>query len=492
MCTSELKRTGLLNFFEIKRPAKLSLKNSCSVNHLDEIINEDEIKPKERLFISHSSTLPKTTRYKKNISSNSSDKMNNVVVNEGMDTNSNGSVKLLAKKFENIIETQHVHRDYRRSQSFTETSQFMNRQGGSNTPKTKTNSEKDCEKSTDEGTLMKEVIEKSRTQSEIRYYSNNTFTNRKVQRENVRSFGEAETEEEKELYRKKLLDEMDLHFEKMKMDGFFDDTENTSNNVDENEMSQDESSFTFSGNTSKGTEQNKITVKQRHEKQSYYASNEFYGMPTEDFSESLGDDLENGSFVVETYNDDGRELIIVQLSIAKKVINLNSHQRIKEILEESEMVFLESENHTLSIVSDPEEIILKSTCSVSEEPIYEEVPMYISDSTSKRFSAPPYVHNEESEYSEGFYDEPPVQTRSNTGSAISSQSSRIEEDEGISTSYENVYGSVRRETFCDNQGNIRIERIGYPEKNDESSDEAAYSPVSRNNSLNSTKRFVIL
>lgn len=475
-----MKRSGVLDFFEIKRPAKSSLKNSCSVSHLDKIINEDEIKPKERLFIKHSSTLPKTTRYKKRISSNNA-KMNNEADEEKI--NSNTSVRSLTKKFENIIETQQVHREYRRSQSFIQTSQFMNRQGETDSTETKPNIEQDHQ-STNKDNIKNEIIEKSRSQIETRYYS----TNKKEQRKNIRSFGEAETEEEKELYRKKLLEEMDEQFAKMRMDGFL----NYTITEHENHIFHEESTFKFSENTSVCSEENEVTLKKHKEEHSYYASNESYGMFTEDFSESLGDDLENGSFVVEAYNDDGRELIIVQLSIEKKVVNLNSLQSIKEVMEESDMVFFEGENHTLSTVSDPEEIIIKSSSSVPEEPIYEEVPIYISSSTSKRYSAPPYVRNEESEYSEVFYDQPPVQSRSNICSVISSQSSRNEEDEGISTSYENVYGSVRRETFCDNQGNIRIERIGYPEKSDESSDEAASSPVSRNNSINSTKRLVIL
>lgn len=470
-----MNKSSFLDFFEIKRPVKSSLKNSCSASNIDSIADEDEIRTKERLFVRNAGTIPKSRsskRYRKKTSStrNEDNREMSDEIYEAVP-----SVKSLTKKFESIIETQQVRNEFRRSQSFIATSEFMS--------DTKSNMETTNQETITESHDQEASFQKPRTQSETVFNE----IDKKERRKNIRSFAETETEEEKETYRQQLLEQMDEKFEKMKMDGFVDDYGLiVSEEYDDVEIEQEVTEILDPNALPAQEGENHVY----HEDSTNEVTNYSYGMFTnEEVYESLGDDLEHGSFVVEAYNDDGRELIIVQISIDRKAVNLNSLQSIKEVMEESDIVFYENENRTLSTVSDPEDLIMKNGNSMSEEPVYEEISVYESKKL-KRFSAPlPNGHNEDTEYCEVFYDQNSVQTRSKSYSAVSNQSSPCEEDEGIGNSYDNVYGSVRRETFCDNQGNIRIERIGYPEKNGESGDEAATS-LSRNNSITPSKRSV--
>lgn len=475
-----MKKFSVLDLFEMRRPVKTSIKNASSITQIDKT-DEEEIKTKERLFIRNSGTFPKarsSKRYKrKNSEVKQQDDNTKVITTEQGDINS--SVKNLAKDYESMLKTLQVPGEFRRSQSFIELDQLAKeiRKIEVFHPEIKMGNVTEGIKEERIINNTNPSINTERTKSESGYSMSKA--ERKERRKNIRSFGEAETEEEKERYRRELIKEMDEQFANMRMDGYIDDTENVINVRIDVPTSKIETQVS---NEIHQNDNNHNTYEINEEKLKNTVSNPTYDRILsfeEDFSESLGDDLENGSYFVEAYNDDGRELIIVQISIDRRVVDLNSLQSIKEVMEDSDMVFYENENHTLSSVNDPKEIV-RHTEPIYEDLIYEEPPR----------NDPPLadVQIKGTTCSDIYVSQPSIHKRFTFNSITSTESSYYEDDD-ISTNDENVYStSVRRETFCDNQGNIRIERIGYPENNNESSDEAVSSPVSRNNSIAPTKR----
>lgn len=475
---SEVKTNSVLDFFQIKRPVKQSLKNARSVPHIDKLNDDDEITHKDRLFARHAGTLPSSRSSKKYGKKKSGGE--NMGTNPEEVTNINNNVRLLAEKYETLNNRQKVQSDFRRSLSFTVTSPITDEKIESPSIKSQTKMEDTVQETQIDNNIHKNFNKKCRAKSDsgfLRY----TVEKREKQK-NIGSFGEAKTDQETETYRRQLLKEMDEVLENMKSDGFINDAGYDRNNRDENHFSNiqkatyENHSITIQKNKSLKECNNNI-INQKHDR---CLSLE------EDFCEILSDDLENGSSVVEAYNDDGRELIIVQLSIDRKTVDLNSLQSIQEAIADSEMVIYENENRILSTVSEAQEIFDKTKYNIHTEPIYEEIREYEPPSFRKPLES---AENEDSAFSEVFHDEIPPR-KYTTSSVMSNESSDCKEDE--SPYYENIYSSARRETFCDNQGNIRIERIGYPEKSTESKDETVSRTLSRHNSLSSTKRLVYL
>lgn len=407
-----MKRTNLLEFLELKRPIKLP-HNGYDGEHSDTLTDNKEITVKERRFVRNYDTLPTSRgsrRYKKKSLATKQTKDSTK-----MSTEEVTNVKLQVQKFETLIK----EAPFRRSISFCDKGQISSK---NEECVTKNKQEYKIQKSANDGST--DIHKNNRATNEIKSIN---ISKKKEPRKKVRSFTEAETDDETEFFRQKLLQEMDKYEANMKKDGFI-------KNDDVQVMTSEE--------------------------------NIFFGTIAEDFSETLGDDLENGSYFVEAYNDDGRELILVQISINRKAVNLNCVQTIQEVLDDSEIVLYENENRMLRTVTDPEDFVNNIT----------------SDITTLN---PVSTENEKSVYVEMLakLDKRP------TTYSIASNDSSTGEDDSISTSYESVYGSgVRRETFCDNFGNVRIERIGYLEQNNESIDVLSPAPLSRNNSITPTKK----
>ncbi|KAJ8974338.1 hypothetical protein NQ317_005679 [Molorchus minor] len=152
----------------------------------------------------------------------------------------------------------------------------------------------------------------------------------------------------------------------------------------------------------------------------------------DDFAESLGEDLENGAFFVEAYNDSGRELVIVEISIERKTVDFDKLESIRNSIKNADIVFHQSEGQILNLV---------------EEPVYENMEILSNGND--------------------------LGSNRSTIYSITSRESGVfdDDDEGISMGHtegkasvgeDNTYNNVRRETFWDNRGIVRIERVGCP------------------------------
>ncbi|KAJ8961154.1 hypothetical protein NQ318_008834 [Aromia moschata] len=180
----------------------------------------------------------------------------------------------------------------------------------------------------------------------------------------------------------------------------------------------------------------------------------------DDFYGNFGDDLENGSYFVEAYNDDGRELVIVEISLERKTINFDkpfSLENIKQSINDADMVFHEKADKSLNVIDDPKDLV-----SNNEEIIPNE---FCNDPDSNRST---------------FY------------STTSRESDLFDTDdegiglgniEGKSGAGVGAYNNTRRETFSDDKGIVRIVRVGYLESIHSDSLEDLQTPVSRNNSF---------
>ncbi|KAJ8928570.1 hypothetical protein NQ314_018855 [Rhamnusium bicolor] len=339
-------------------------------------------------------------------------------------------------------------------------------------------------------------------------------------RKSIKSFAEAEYEGETETYRKSLVLEMDLEAAKMKLDGFIDEDGNTNTESDINiemeelhyskvsrykqlfegmfnELDKDMQIFQneYESRINQGlntclSDQERLSDCQecmenldiQEEKTSmcgqdcteertflndedYHSTyNDTVGQEHErnledEFCESLGDDLENGSYFVEAYNDDGRELIIVELSIERRTVNFDKPFSLKSIqnsFNNAEIVFQENNDKSLNVITDPKELIHENAELVSYGPHSNRSTLY---STTSRDSD---IFDTDDE---------------GIGMGNIEQRNCVEDD---------AYNNVRRETFCDHKGVVRIERIGYPETVHGLSYEEGnepQSPVSRNNSF---------
>ncbi|XP_018567563.1 uncharacterized protein LOC108908124 [Anoplophora glabripennis] len=355
----------------------------------------------------------------------------------------------------------------------------------------------------------------SKNDSKKRYSSTNTICKELISRkrnkgspEKIQNFADAKSENEIEFYRKNLVNEIDLALKKLKIDGFIDDEENCIQNI-----TQEDEYVSFEGvvkelETEKKTtwaerlnvrresmqfvqndedyisqqvdpevedsteQENKLlhysTLSDNNESENneldnesedmYVASNIspiMYGNITDDeFGESLADDLEeNGSYFVEAYNDEGKELIIVEIAVERRAVDLSQLDTIAESIENSDIVFHQNDDKSLNIIENPKEFV--SAESVSS----------------------------------GFFTNP-ESNRSTVYSTASRDSELYDtDDEGISLGngqkHEDEDGfNYRRETFCDIKGIVRIERVGgYPgiENGDDVGE--PMSPVSRNDSF---------
>lgn len=316
-------------------------------------------------------------------------------------------------------------------------------------------------------------------------------------RNKVQSFANAQSESEIESYRKDLVDEIDLTLNKLKIDGFIDEDEN-----DIHGMSQEEEYVSFEGIVKEFEDEERPTWAQRvnirRESMQFLQDNEDYvshqerpndvekesrflddentendvfdndcdevcrenyispiyeNITDDEFGESLAEDLEqNGSYFVEAYNDEGKELIIVEIAVERRAVDLASLDAITESIKNSDIVFQQNDDKSLNIIENPKELVNVESISSG----------FVTNTDSNRST----VYSTTSRDSE-LYD--------TDDEGISLGSGQKHEDD-------DTY-NCRRETFCDNKGIVRIERVGYPEIGNVDDAVEPSKPVSRNNSF---------
>ncbi|KAJ8920587.1 hypothetical protein NQ315_004726 [Exocentrus adspersus] len=178
----------------------------------------------------------------------------------------------------------------------------------------------------------------------------------------------------------------------------------------------------------------------------------------DEFGECLADDLEtNGSYFVEAYNDEGRELIIVEIAVERRVVDLNSLDAIAESIENSDMVFHQNEDRSLNIIDNPKDLLVSESLQ--------------NGSLSNSESNASTINSNTWRYSRTF----------DTDDEYNTEENEKKQEEDL------VYNTYRRETFCDIKGIVRIERIGYPPEIEneycEVMDPSSSPSVSRNSSF---------
>ncbi|XP_060516921.1 uncharacterized protein LOC132696223 [Cylas formicarius] len=204
------------------------------------------------------------------------------------------------------------------------------------------------------------------------------------------NFIEAERNGETENYRRSLVSEMDEEIEKMKLDGFEDDFYVS---PDEDDGDDDDVSAALQIDDQLGT--------------------------------SFGDDLERGLYFVETYNADGKELVIVSVQIDRKVVDLDNFQDLQLT---SQML----------VRRDGDGVVLIDLEEASSR-------LSLDDSNgSKRTTIYSTASGDSFDDRNGY-------------------------DECFDSS--DGYVSARRETVCDKEGIVRIERIARAERIDPEDDE---------------------
>ncbi|CAH1168750.1 unnamed protein product [Phyllotreta striolata] len=310
----------------------------------------------------------------------------------------------------------------------------------------------------------------------------------------IRSFIEAENKQETEEYRKSVINEMDLELAQMKADGFLDEEGNALTEIDAEESllsnylstmknnsivdKEDDDVFFTNGEhkNNSGKKHNASESAAALEEQKYGAIEQDTLVTDEDmailnskfqdaFSDSL--DIENGLHYVEAYNREDEELVDVQVMIDRRTVSLSDKQTIKTILKESEMILHQKEDESFDVIQDEQTSGRSSQEITPNNPTSSKQDLHADADKSSQESI---VQFENPFNRSTFY---------STTSHESSQ--QDEDDEGIDVyrNKEEVYSSVRRETFCDDNGVIRIERVAcYP---------TISSPISRNNSAASTK-----
>ncbi|XP_072378737.1 uncharacterized protein [Diabrotica undecimpunctata] len=427
--TSKSSDVSLLKkLFDIKRPAKVQSATLPRTTGK----SEQEPSGKERLFVRNQSYRKKTAKnkYKKQNS-----EINNADTNEQA-TN----VKKLCQQFEST----QIKIEDDKSDSLTHYSI-----GG------------------DE--ISKQTI------SNVEVKRRNGGINYKQNRENkIKSFVEAENEDATEEYRKSLISEMDMEIAQMREDGFIDDEDNFMSNaphtiLDETLPSYSEDN-TYCAVSNKDIEEtinsdpyvnnfstDNINTVTENELPDFHDDTKCHEdilrlNSYEEFTESLGDDLENGLFVVEAYNDDGRELIEVQVMIDRRPVSMGN-QDLQEAIKDSHMVFYENVDRTYNCIhNELTEYIDQNKSEQSEG-----ATINLENNVYENIETP------SEEMKEPLMMFAPMSNRSTIYSVTSQESSVFDtDDEGIELGRnKEVYSSVRRETFCDDKGIIRIERVAF-------------------------------
>lgn len=235
----------------------------------------------------------------------------------------------------------------------------------------------------------------------------------KTKRKEVKSFSEVQTNDEIEMLRREISREMGSEYEKMRFDGFLDEFENIVSTKE------------YANERIETAEYNRVSFT--------YANFE------EDFSESVID-LEDDPYVLECYNDDGNELVKLEISIQRTTINPNNISTLKREAQNSVIILLENGNEPIRQVDNFKELLN----TYEEEPIGE-------NETYNKFN------NDENEYEEVFY---------NHGTF-----------------------PVGRLVSNDNQGNIELEHVGYLEESNEcEASESSSKSLMRNDSFPPSKK----
>ncbi|XP_028150555.1 uncharacterized protein LOC114343904 [Diabrotica virgifera virgifera] len=437
METSSTKKTSksgdvslLKKLFDIRRPAKVQ---NATFPRTTGKSSEEEPTGKERLFVRNQSYRKKSlkNKYKKQNS-----EVNNVDSNEH---EHGANVKKLCQQFE---------------------------QTEIKSAEDKSDTLADSSRADDK--ILKQSI------SNVEVKRRNSGINYKQKRENkIKSFVEAENEDATEEYRKSLISQMDMEIAHMREDGFIDDEDNFMTDAPHTVL--DETSPLFSEVNSDYLVSNKnleepmnldpdintfctdITTVAENELSDFHDDAKCHQdilrlNSYEEFTESLGDDLENGLFVVEAYNDDGRELIEVQVMIDRRPVSMDK-EGLTDAIKDSEMVFYENVDRTYNCIRNELTEYIDQNKSEQcagasrnlEENIYENI-----ETPSEETKEPLMMFA-------------PMSNRSTIYSVTSQESSVFDtDDEGIELGRnKEVYSSVRRETFCDDKGIVRIERVAF-------------------------------
>ncbi|CAG9829402.1 unnamed protein product [Diabrotica balteata] len=422
----------LKKLFDIKRPAKVQSATLPRTTGK----SEQEPSGKERLFVRNQSYRKKTSKNKY--------KKQNSEINHAESNEQVTNVKKLCQQFEST----QIKIEDDKSDSLTHYSI-----GG------------------DE--ILKHTI------PNVEVKRRNGGSNYKQNRENkIKSFVEAESEDATEEYRKSLISEMDMEIAQMREDGFIDDEDNFMSNVQHTILdetlrsySEENTYYEFSNKDIEETinsdpdinnfSTDNINIVTENELSDFHDDTKCHEdilrlNSYEEFTESLGDDLENGLFVVEAYNDDGRELIEVQVMIDRRPVSMG-HQDLKEAIKDSHMVFYENLDRTYNCIHnelteyiDQNKSEQCAGASINlENNVYENI-----ETPSEEMKEPLMVFA-------------PMSNRSTIYSVTSQESSVFDtDDEGIELGRnKEVYSSVRRETFCDDKGIIRIERVAFSDNN---------------------------
>lgn len=481
----------LKNFFEIKRPVKQQNNTLPRMNSNMERDNDKMIK--DRLFVRHQSNR-RTTRknkYKKDSSKTSTEKQ--------LDESKN-SVKTLCQQFEDS----HISTVQNGSSSSTETTMEV-----ASSHKIITNTQ-----------MLLNSLREANKNVEVKRRARDNNKNQENYIK-TKSFAEAENEDETEKLRQSVIQEMDIEIAKMEKDGFIDATEiiddtrdisipieNSTNNdgidaylgrrfLDNNGDIQVDIGQRHSHDSDSQTIIHEDQIKPdtqtdcEYEDATNHESGEFVRISsqTEDLTNSFGDDIENGMVIFEAYNDDGRELIEVQVTIERKVVTLGEYslQDVIKDSENSDMIFFE-DDHTFNVMKND------VAQNVDENVIQKNEDLSMLPSTNTEHGVCQYIEIPNKDNPDlPFLMFAPLSNRSTVYSTTSQESSVFDEDdEGISLgrikdNQEELYSNVRRETFCDNMGIVRIERVGLPD-NSLFVKESHSAPVSRSNSTTSCKK----
>ncbi|XP_056633433.1 uncharacterized protein LOC130443013 isoform X2 [Diorhabda sublineata] len=476
----------LKNFLEIKRPVKQ--KNTTLPKLISNMEKDNDKTNKDRLFVRHQS-YRRTTRknkYKKDTAKTFTQKHSD---------EAEYSVKSLCQQFEDS----HV------AIQNSSLSSCATRREVSSSDKIIINTEMLLSSPRDANKNV-EVIKRTRDNNK----------NQKIHTK-TKSFVEAENEEETEKLRQSFILEMDLEMAKMKEDGFIDYTGTIDiSTSSENSINNDGiDAYLVHRVLDCNDEQRNIVQRHGHtndcdtiiyenkiksdcqidfecEEAINKEAREFekFISKTEEFNESFSDEIENDMVIVEAYNDDGKELIEVQVTIERKVVTIGK-QSLQDVLKHSknsDMIFFKEDGHTFNLMKNNIEP------NVDDNIIHKNEDLCILPSTSTKNGVYEYIEIPNKDNHElPFLMFAPLSNRSTIYSTTSQESSVFDEDdEGISLgrnkdNQEELYSNVRRETFCDNKGIVRIERVGVPDnslflKGNNS------APVSRSNSTTSCKK----
>ncbi|CAH1175962.1 unnamed protein product [Phaedon cochleariae] len=550
----------IINFFEIKRPAK-STSNSSSLPRSSSNSNEKETENVigDKMFIRRHSqySTSRKNKYKKVTKEVNHKECETKKTFEDMCRmyeNKNVSSEENTKKLNSVSEASSTHDEY------DDRKQLLAKIAEREAKLEELNSIGEADE------IIKRIVEKriAKIMTELTIL----YQRKEVKlrdRRKITSFVEAENEKEAEEYRKSLIQKMDYEFANMKADGFMDDDEHTTvgsqfifNQTEETDnvaRSQhcgsphlrEDTFLDIMRYNSKHVLDDAIRKSDdsQHTIQNEIIEDETKGNPDrillddDEFSESLGDGIEDGVTVVEAYNDEGRELIEIKVIFDRRTIALGTEEHIEVPIEESQMVFYHQEdNNTYELLHDTlgddfitekdyrEEIRIYQNYTEDndligpDEHIYEDIEdprekqqmkFYqgdhdtVRDDFDKEKGSREDIRSIQNDIEENnvftpdgdnpaqhfFVYSPPASNRSTVYSGTSRESSGFDEDdESIELGKNNddpvVYSNVRRETFCDDKGIIRIERVANHgtvlKSNASTAGHGDSSPVSRSNS----------